>query len=194
MIKYLDLQKITALHAEEIRAAVDGVVDSGWYLQGRANSDFERRYADYTGTRHCVGCANGLDALTLILRAYMELGVMREGDEVIVPANTYIASILAITRNRLVPVLVEPRIDTFQIDDSLIEQAITPRTRAIMIVHLYGRCAYTPRIADICRAHNLKLIEDNAQAQGCEESSESKVKNSSLFTKTYRFSRRCRRS
>ncbi len=182
MIKYLDLQKITALHAEEIRAAVDGVVDSGWYLQGRANSDFERRYADYTGTRHCVGCANGLDALTLILRAYMELGVMREGDEVIVPANTYIASILAITRNRLVPVLVEPRIDTFQIDDSLIEQAITPRTRAIMIVHLYGRCAYTPRIADICRAHNLKLIEDNAQAQGCEESSESKVKNSSLFT------------
>ncbi len=167
MIKYLDIQKITELRKAEIHEAVARVVDSGWYLQGRENEAFERDYAAYIGTDYCVGCANGLDALTLILRAYMEMGVMKEGDEVIVPANTYIASMLAITKNRLVPVLVEPRIDTFQIDDCRIEEAITPRTRAVMIVHLYGRCAYTERIGDICRTHNLKLIEDNAQAHGC---------------------------
>ena len=115
----------------------------------------------------CVGCGNGLDALTLILRGYIELGVMQEGDEVIVPANTFIASILAITACGLKPVLVEPRLDTLQIDDSLIEQAVTARTRAVMIVHLYGICAYTERIADVCRCHGLKLIEDNAQAHGC---------------------------
>jgi dTDP-4-amino-4,6-dideoxygalactose transaminase len=155
------------MYDAEIRRAVNEVLDSGWYLKGEATSRFEQHYADYIGTRHSIGCGNGLDALTLIFRAYIEMGVMKEGDEVIVPANTYIASILAITENRLVPVLVEPSIDTLQIDDTLIEQAITPRTRAIMIVHLYGRCAYTDRIGDICRRHNLKLIEDNAQAHGC---------------------------
>lgn len=166
MIKYLDIKKITELHADEIHDAVSSVVDSGWYLHGEANRLFEENYARYIGTEHCIGCGNGLDALTLILRAYMELGVMKRGDEVIVPANTYIASILSITANGLTPVLVEPRKDTFQIDDTLIESAITGRTRAIMIVHLYGKCACTEKIKDICRRYNLKLIEDNAQAHG----------------------------
>lgn len=167
MIKYLDLKSVTALHAEEIQSAVASVVGSGWYLHGEQTEAFEREYAGYIGTRNCVGCGNGLDALTLIFRAYIELGVMKPGDEVIVPANTFVASILAITENGLKAVLVEPRLDTLQIDDNRIEQAITPRTRAIMIVHLYGRCAYTQQIADICKRHNLKLIEDNAQAHGC---------------------------
>ena len=166
-IDYLPLKRITALHADEIHEAIRCVVDGGWYLQGEATRRFEEDYARYIGTRFCVGVANGLDALTLILRAYKEMGVLQEGDEVIVPANTYIASILAITENRLTPVLVEPRFDTLQIDDSLIEQAITERTRAIMIVHLYGRCAYTERVGEICRKHHLRLIEDNAQAHGC---------------------------
>ena len=165
-IPYLPLQRITAMHVDEIHEAVSRVIDGGWYLKGEATLQFESDYASYIGTKHCVGVANGLDALTLILRAYMEMGLMHEGDEVIVPANTFIASILAITENRLKPVLVEPRIDTFQIDDTLIEQAISPRTRAIMIVHLYGRCAYTGRIGALCEKYHLKLIEDNAQAHG----------------------------
>ena len=162
-MKYLDLKAIN----QPYEHAADEVLRSGWYLKGDWTRRFEEAYAEYIGTKHCVGCGNGLDALTLIFRAYIEMGVMQEGDEVIVPANTYIASILAITENRLKPVLVEPSPDTLQIDDSLIEQAITPRTRAIMIVHLYGRCAYTDRIGDLCCQHNLKLIEDNAQAHGC---------------------------
>ena len=167
MIKYLDLKRINDLYDAEIREAISEVLDSGWYLKGEATRKFEQAYAQYIGTMHCIGCANGLDALTLILRAYIEMGVMQAGDEVIVPANTFIASILAITENRLKPVLVEPSPETLQIDDALIEQAITSRTRAIMIVHLYGRCAYTDRIGEICRKHGLKLIEDNAQAHGC---------------------------
>ena len=155
------------MHREEIRHAVDAVVCSGWYLQGASVKLFEEQYAEYIGTRHCVSCGNGLDALRLMLRGYIELGKLKEGDDVIVPANTYIATILAITDCRLVPVLVEPNIDTLQIDDSLIEQYISERTRAVMIVHLYGRCAMTERIADICRRHNLLLFEDNAQAHGC---------------------------
>lgn len=166
-ITYLSLKAITDMHLEEMHEAAKQVVDSGWYLQGKATADFEAAYGKFIGTNHCVGCANGLDALTLILHAYMELGVMQEGDEVIVPSNTYIATILAITENRLTPVLVEPDIETLQIDDRLIEAAITPRTRAVMIVHLYGRNAYTDRIGTICRRHHLKLIEDNAQAHGC---------------------------
>ena len=144
-MKYLNLKAINAPYEH----AADEVLRSGWYLRGEATRRFEQHYAEYIGTRHCIGCGNGLDALTLILRAYKELGVMADGDEVIVPANTYIASILSITENHLVPVLVEPDINTLQIDDTLIEQAITERTRAIMIVHLYGRCAFTPRIADL---------------------------------------------
>lgn len=167
MIKFLDLQKVTAKYADEIHEAVNRVVDSGWYLRGRENEQFEKHYAEYIGTKYAVGVANGLDALIWILRAYIEMGVMKLGDEVLVPANTYIASILAISENGLKPVLIEPSIETYQIDDNLIEAAITPRTRAVMIVHLYGRCAYTERIGEICRKHNLKLIEDNAQAHGC---------------------------
>ena len=167
MIAYLPLHKINALYDAELREVVGRVLDSGWYLKGEATRQFERDYAEYIGTRHCIGCGNGLDALMLILRAYIELGVMHESDEIIVPANTYIASILAITECRLKPVLVEPSPDTLQIDDSLIEQVVTPRTRAVMIVHLYGRCAYTAHIGDLCKKYHLKLIEDNAQAHGC---------------------------
>lgn len=167
MIKYLPLGDINARYDAEIREAVNSVLDSGWYLKGEATQRFEEAYAEYIGTKYCIGCGNGLDALKLIFRAYMEMGVMQAGDEVIVPANTYIASILAITECGLNPILVEPSPSTLQIDDTLIEQAITPHTRAIMIVHLYGRCAFTDRIGDICLRHNLKLIEDNAQAHGC---------------------------
>ena len=167
MMKYLELKRINAPYEDEMRQAISEVLDSGWYLQGRAVAAFEQAYADYIGTRYCVSCANGLDALTLILRAYIELGRLHRGDEVIVPANTYIASILAITDSGLKPVLVEPSLTNCQIDDSLIEQAVTSRTKAVMIVHLYGQCAFTERIADVCRRHNLLLLEDNAQAHGC---------------------------
>ena len=166
-IPFLSLKDVTAKYADEIHEAVLRVVDSGWYLQGKKNEQFEKHYAEYIGTKHCIGCANGLDALIWIFRAYIELGVMQPGDEVIVPANTYIATILAITENGLVPVLVEPRKDTLQIDDSLIEERITERTKAICIVHLYGRLACTQHILDICEKYGLKLIEDNAQAHGC---------------------------
>ena len=167
MIKFLDLKGITNLYSEEIHQAAADVIDSGWYLQGEANKQFESHYAQYIGTKYCVGVANGLDALIWIYRAYKEMGVMKDGDEVIVPANTYIASILAITENRLKPVLIEPDIHTLEIDDSLIEQQITPRTRSILLVHLYGRCAYTERIGALCQKYQLKLVEDNAQAHGC---------------------------
>ncbi len=167
MIKFLDLQKITQKYSEEIHEAARRVIDSGWYLQGKENERFEANYAEYIGTKHAIGCANGLDALIWILRGYIELGIMKPGDEVIVPANTYIASILAITENNLKAVLVEPDINTYQIDDKLIEAAITSRTRAIMMVHLYGQCAYTEKIGELCKKYNLKLIEDNAQAHGC---------------------------
>ena len=166
-IPFLSIKDVTAKYADEIHEAARRVIDSGWYLQGKENEQFEKHYAEYIGTKHCIGCANGLDALIWIFRAYIELGVMKPGDEVIVPANTYIATILAITENGLVPVLVEPRKDTLQIDDSLIEERITERTKAICIVHLYGRCAMTDKIAALCQKYNLKLVEDNAQAHGC---------------------------
>ena len=167
MINYLSLQKITALHESEITTAVNQVLRSGWYLQGEHIALFEKNYAQYIGTKYCVTCGNGLDALCLIFRAYIELGILKEGDEVIVPANTYIATILSITENHLTPILVEPDINTLEIDEKQIEQAITSRTRAIMLVHLYGRCAYMPFIGDICKHYNLLLLEDNAQAHGC---------------------------
>lgn len=166
-VPFLSLHDVTAMHGYEIREAARRVIDCGWYLQGKENELFEQHYADYIGTKYCIGCANGLDALIWIFRAYIELGVMQPGDEVIVPANTYIATILAITENGLKPVLIEPRRETLEIDDSLIEAAITPRTKAICIVHLYGRCACTQKILDICERHGVKLVEDNAQAHGC---------------------------
>ena len=183
MIKFLDVKGITQLHSDEIHKALSRVVDSGWYLHGCENAAFEQHYAQFIGTNHCVGVANGLDALACIYRAYIEMGVMKPGDEVIVPANTYIASILALTENGLKPVLVEPDLTTLEMDDSLIEQVITSRTRSILIVHLYGRCAYTERIGALCHRYNLKLVEDNAQAHGCQVPVQSiQRKNSSLFT------------
>lgn len=166
-IPFLSLKDVTALHGAEINEAVTRVVNNGWYLQGEENKRFEENYAKYIGTKYCIGCANGLDALIWIFRAYIEMGVMQPGDEVIVPANTYIATILSITENGLVPVLVEPKINTLEIDDDLIEAAITPKTKAIAIVHLYGRNAYTEKIGALCKKYNLKLVEDNAQAHGC---------------------------
>lgn len=166
-VPFLSLKDITDKYSQEIHEAVSRVIDSGWYLQGEENNRFEQNFSRYIGCKYTVGCANGLDALIWILRGYIELGFMQEGDEIIVPANTFIASILAITENKLVPVLVEPSLETLQIDENLIEKKITSKTRAIMIVHLYGQCAYTEKIAELCKKHNLKLIEDNAQAHGC---------------------------
>ncbi len=167
MIPFLSLKDVTALHGAEINEAVSRVVNGGWYLQGKENERFEENYSKFIGTKYTIGCANGLDALIWIFRAYIEMGVMEPGDEVIVPANTYIATILAITENGLKPVLVEPKLNTLEIDDDLIEAAITPKTKAIAIVHLYGRNAYTDKIGALCKKYNLKLVEDNAQAHGC---------------------------
>ena len=173
-VPFLSLHDVTAMHGEEIREAARRVIDSGWYLQGEENARFEKNYAEYIGTKHCIGVANGLDALIWIWRAYIELGVMQPGDEVILPANTYIATHLGITENGLVPVCVEPKADTLEIDDDAIEELLLKRElrndkmpKAICIVHLYGRCAMTEKIADLCTKYNLKLIEDNAQAHGC---------------------------
>jgi len=167
MIKFLDLKKINESFEPELSVAIKKVLDSGWYLLGDEATRFEEEYAKFIGTRHCIGVANGLDALRIILKAYIEMGQMEEGDEIIVPANTYIASILAITDNRLTPVLAEPSIDTYNIDPLRIEELISPRTRGIMTVHLYGRNSMTEEIASIAKKYNLVLIEDNAQAQGC---------------------------
>lgn len=167
IVPFLSLKDITARYADEIQEAVRRVADSGWYLQGAENDRFEKAYADYIGTSHCVGCANGLDALTLIYRAFIEMGAMTPGDEVIVPANTFIASVLAVTENGLKAVLVEPDPTTLELDDSSLEAAITPRTKSILLVHLYGRCAYSERIDEFCKRYGLHLVEDNAQAHGC---------------------------
>ena len=137
-IPFLSLKDVTALHGAEINEAVRRVVNGGWYLQGQENERFEQNYANFIGTKYCIGCANGLDALIWIFRAYIEMGVMQPGDEVIVPANTYIATILAITENGLTPVLCEPKLNTLEIDDNLVESLITPKTKAVAIVHLYG--------------------------------------------------------
>ena len=167
MIPFLSLKDVTALHGAEINEAVSRVVNGGWYLQGKENEQFEKHYSEFIGSKFTIGCANGLDALIWIFRAYIEMGGMQPGDEVIVPANTYIATILAITENALKPVLCEPKPNTLEIDDELIEGLITPKTKAIAIVHLYGRNAYTKKIGALCEKYHLKLVEDNAQAHGC---------------------------
>ena len=167
MVKLLDLQAITALHGDEYKAAVNRVIDSGWFLQGNENNRFENDYAKYIGTAHCVAVANGLDALYLLIRGYKEMGIMQDGDEIIVPANTYIATIIAISRNNLVPVLVEPTWEHLEIDIDKIERAITPKTKGVMIVHLYGRIAYNDKLGEICKKHGLRLMEDCAQSHGC---------------------------
>lgn len=166
MIKFLDLQKINAQYATELKQAAVEVIDSGWYISGERVKLFETNLASYIGVKHAIGVGNGLDALRLILKAYIEMGLMQEGDEVIVPANTYIATILAITDNRLKPVLVEPDIKTYNLDILLVEKHITPRTRAIMVVHLYGQICWSEELQAIANRNNLKIIEDNAQAIG----------------------------
>jgi len=166
IIPCLDLKAINARHREQMIAAFTRVLDSGWYVLGAEVAAFEEEFAAWNGSRFCVGVANGLNALSLVFRAWLEQGIMQEGDEVIVPANTYIASILAVSAERLKPVLVEPDPATFNLDPARIEAAITPRTRAILAVHLYGRAADMTRITEIARRHVLKVIEDCAQAHG----------------------------
>ncbi len=168
MIKFLDLQKINAQYAAELKQAASDVIDSGWFLMGSKLECFEKNLATYVGVKHAIGVANGLDALRTILKAYIELGVMSEGDEVIVPANTYIASLLAISDNNLVPVLVEPNSNSYNLDFDLIEKYITPKTKAIMVVHLYGQVCWNESLVSLAKKHNLKIIEDNAQAIGAE--------------------------
>lgn len=167
MIKFNDLKQINDSFEPELSSSIHRVLESGWYLLGQEVKDFELEYARFIGSKHCIGVANGLDALRIILRAYMEMGCMKEGDEIIVPANTYIASILSITENRLTPVLVEPDINTYNIDPYKIEEKISSRTKGIMIVHLYGQNAMHQEIQRLVSSYDLKLIEDNAQAHGC---------------------------
>lgn len=167
MVKLLDLQSITMQHGDEYKAAANRVIESGWFLQGKEIEKFESDYARYIGTSQCVSVANGLDALYLMMRAYKEMGVMQDGDEIIVPANTYIATIIGITRNNLVPVLVEPTWNNLEIDIDKIEAAVTPKTKGVLIVHLYGRVAYNDKLGEICKKYNLKLMEDCAQSHGC---------------------------
>jgi dTDP-4-amino-4,6-dideoxygalactose transaminase len=166
MIPFLDLKAINAQYRNELVEATTRVIDSGWYVQGAEVSAFEREFATYCGTKHCIGVANGLDALIMTLRAWKELGKLKEGDEVIVPANTYIASILAITENRLVPVLVEPNLATYNICPNNVEAAITEKTRVILPVHLYGQMANMPAIMDMAKRNDLLVLEDSAQAHG----------------------------
>ncbi|MBP2283107.1 dTDP-4-amino-4,6-dideoxygalactose transaminase [Flavobacterium sp. CG_23.5] len=166
MIKFLDLQKINAQYAEELKKVAAEVIDSGWYLLGEQVKQFENNLSSFQDGGNAVAVANGLDALRLIFKAYIELGLMKEGDEVIVPANTYIASILAITDNKLVPILVEPDLNTYNLDLNLIESKITLRTKAIMVVHLYGRVCWSKELETLAAKNNLKIIEDNAQAIG----------------------------
>jgi len=166
MIPFLDLKKLNAQYRDELIEACTRVIDSGWYILGKEVEEFEKEFANYCGTKYAIGVGNGLDALTLILRAYKELVILSNGDEVIVPANTYIASILAITNNNLTPVLVEPNVDTYLIDPDKIEENITPKTKAIMVVHLYGQTCEMDKINEIAKKYNLKVIEDSAQSHG----------------------------
>jgi dTDP-4-amino-4,6-dideoxygalactose transaminase len=166
MIKFLDLQKINLLHQEQIEARLLKTFRSGWYLLGQEVKQFEANLSAYIVCNHAIGVANGLDALRLIFKAYIEMGILQEGDEVIIPANTYIASALALTDNRLVPVFVEPDTKTFNIDSTKIEAAITQKTKAIMVVHLYGRVVFSEELKALALKHHLKIVEDNAQAIG----------------------------
>lgn len=166
MIKFLDLQKINAQYQEELKEATANVIDSGWYILGNAVTQFEQDFAAYCDVKHCIGVANGLDALILVLRAYKLLGKLEEGDEVIVPANTFIATVLAVSANGLVPVFVEPKASTFNIDVDQIEQVITAKTKVIMPVHLYGQAVDMEAINEIAQKYNLLVLEDAAQAHG----------------------------
>ncbi len=166
MIPFLEFAKLNAPYKKELMDAVSEVIDRGHYILGEQVEEFEKKFAAYCGVAHAVGVGNGLDALTLIIRGYKELGIFQEGDEILVPANTYIASILAITENRLVPILIEPDITTYNIDPSLLEAKITSRTKAILVVHLYGQVGYSDALQKIADKYGLKIIEDSAQAHG----------------------------
>ncbi len=165
-VPFLDLKAINIKNAAEIQEAMMRVLASGWYILGNEVAEFEKEFANYCGASHCIGVANGLDALILILRAYKELGFINDGDEILVPANTYIATILSISQNNLTPVLIEPDINTYNIDPALIEEKISERTKAILPVHLYGRTSQMDKINEIAKKYNLKVIEDSAQSQG----------------------------
>lgn len=169
MIKYCDLKRINDSYGQRLSEAARRVVESGWYISGNELRNFEEEFAKYCGCRHCIGTGNGLDALTIIMRAYIEMGEMQRGDEVIVPANTYIASILAIIEAGLRPVLCEPSWSSCNIDPERAEALISSRTKAIMAVHLYGRCADMESISGIAERHSLIVIEDSAQAHGAEQ-------------------------
>jgi dTDP-4-amino-4,6-dideoxygalactose transaminase len=166
MIKFLDLQEINSQYEKELKEAALRVIDSGWYLMGNELESFEQNYAEFCNVKHCLGVANGLDALKLIFKAYIEMGVIKVGDEVIVPSNTYIASVLAISDNGLIPVFVEPNLETYNLDSSLLEKAITSKTKAVLTVHLYGQISIDQNMIDICKMNNLKLVEDGAQSHG----------------------------
>tara|TARA_B110000977_G_scaffold168691_1_gene218097 strand:- start:389 stop:1489 length:1101 start_codon:yes stop_codon:yes gene_type:complete len=166
MIKFLDIKKINDQYSTEITESVAKVINSGWYIKGSYTTQFENELAQFTGAKYAIGVANGLDALRIILRGYKELGVLKDGDEVIVPANTYIASILAITECNLKPVLIEPSIESYNLDFSKLGKIITARTKAIMVVHLYGRICWNQKLQKLATKYNLKIIEDNAQAIG----------------------------
>ena len=166
MIPFLDLAKVEKQFSEELKKSANEVIDSGWYILGKNVQKFEQEFANFCGVKHAIGVANGLDALTLIFRAYIEMGLLKEGDEVIVPSNTYIASILSVSENRLKPILVEPNIDSYNINPSLIENNISEKTKAILIVHLYGQVAFNSEIASIAEKHNLLVVEDSAQSHG----------------------------
>lgn len=168
MIEFLDLKSINALYASDLKTACSRVIDSGWYIMGNELAQFETEFAAYCGTKHAIGVANGLDALILTIRAWKELGKLKAGDEVIVQANTYIASVLAITENDLVPVLVEPNPATFNLDPDLVRNAITPQTKAILPVHLYGQISPMPEIMAIAAEFDLLVLEDCAQSHGAE--------------------------
>lgn len=166
MISFLDLKSINKLDREAMIEACTRVIDSGWYIAGKELAEFEAAFARYCGTDHCIGVANGLDALILTLQAWKEMGLLADGDEVIVPANTYIASILAISQNRLVPVLVEPEEDSFNLCPIASEAALTPKTRVLLAVHLYGQLADMPALNDLAKRNNLLVLEDSAQSHG----------------------------
>ncbi len=168
MVKFLDLQKINHQYVAELNQAASEVIGSGWYLLGEKVKQFEKNLSNYIGAKHAIGVANGLDALRLILKAYIESGILKEDDEIIVPANTYIATILAISDNRLKPVLVEPDIKSYNLDINIVEQHITERTKAILVVHLYGQACWDENLYAIAEKYGLKIIEDNAQAIGAE--------------------------
>ncbi len=182
MIKFLDLQKINLAYQDQFQDKMKLILEKGWFILGDEVKTFEANFANYCGTKHCIGVGNGLDALVLIFKAYIQLGKLQKGDEVIVPANTYIASILAILQADLVPVLVEPRLDTYNINTDLIADKITSKTKAILAVHLYGQLAEMETISAIASQYNLVVVEDAAQAHGIFKNQKSKIKNQKSST------------